>query len=101
LTQSRRRSSQALGRRLTLAKRSTSSGGSSRKWREIASKENTYSDDALNGGWAYIPVDSPSERVMILAASGHSMAYVNGEPRAGDVYETGQVRLPIVLPRGT
>jgi len=38
---------------------------------------------------------------MLLDASGHSMVYVNGEPRYGDPYRTGFSRLPIELRRGT
>jgi dienelactone hydrolase len=45
--------------------------------------------------------EASASRVMLLEASGHSMVYVNGEPRVGDPYETGWVRLPILLQRGT
>src|SRR5262249_35462353 len=34
-------------------------------------------------------------------ASGHSMVYVNGEPRMGDPYQTGYVRIPVLLRAGT
>jgi poly(3-hydroxybutyrate) depolymerase len=37
---------------------------------------------------------------MLLEATGHSMLYVNDEPCVGDPYETGWVRLPILLRAG-
>ena len=74
--------------------------GRERKWRELGPSDGTYADPALVGGWLYLPVDSPDDRVVILAASSHTMAYVNGRPRAGDPYETGFVGLPIQLRRG-
>ncbi|MFL5342296.1 MAG: prolyl oligopeptidase family serine peptidase, partial [Gemmataceae bacterium] len=39
-------------------------------------------------------------RVLMLEASGHTTAYVNGAPRAGDVYGTGYVRLPVPVKKG-
>ncbi len=37
---------------------------------------------------------------MILEASGHAVAMVNGEPRVGDPYEMGYVKLPVLLKAG-
>jgi poly(3-hydroxybutyrate) depolymerase len=74
--------------------------GNERRWRAIEPHEGVFNDDALQGGWAYLPVESPDERVVILAASSHAMVYVNGEPRAGDPYEWGFVHLPILLKAG-
>src|SRR5205814_2583771 len=39
-------------------------------------------------------------RTMLLDAQGHDMVYVNGEPRAGNPYQTGYVRLPVRLHQG-
>ena len=39
--------------------------------------------------------------VMLLEAAGDDLAYVNGEPRAGDPYEYGYVHLPVALHAGT
>src|SRR5207249_6706640 len=66
-----------------------------------ADQDDKVSAPALVGGYACFAVTSDTERVMILAASGHAMVYVNGEPRAGDVYQTGYVRLPVLLHKGT
>lgn len=45
-------------------------------------------------------VQAEAPTVMILQASGHSMVYVNGEPRAGDPYGLGYVALPVSLREG-
>jgi predicted esterase len=79
-----------------------SAAGKARKWTPItAGKDGAFSSQALGGGYAYFAVPSDSERVMILAASGHMLVYVNGEPRVGDIYQTGYVRLPVLLHKGT
>ncbi|UCD74903.1 MAG: prolyl oligopeptidase family serine peptidase [Phycisphaerales bacterium] len=76
--------------------------GEERTWSPGEADENGWlSNRALRGGYAYWAVESDSERVMILEASGHRMVYVNGVPRGGDVYSTGWTRLPVQLKRGT
>ena len=52
------------------------------------------------GGYAYLPVTSDAARVVVLQASGQGMVYVNGEPRPGDPYGNGYVRLPVALRAG-
>ena len=42
--------------------------------------------EALRGGYASWTVHAPTDRIMILDASGHGVAYVNGLPRGGDPY---------------
>jgi predicted esterase len=72
-----------------------------RKWENLqAGKDGAFSHRALRGRYAYLAVESPDERVMLLDATEHAMAYVNGEPRAGDPYRTGYVRLPVLLHKG-
>ena len=76
-------------------------GGEGFRWEEAEAGPNGWvRHEALGDGYAYWSVDSPDERVMILDASGHSMAYVNGSLRAGDVYKTGWVRLPVLVRQG-
>jgi dienelactone hydrolase len=53
------------------------------------------------GSCLYVPVDSNDRKVVILHAAGHTEAYVNGEPRGGDVYNAGFMHLPILLHEGT
>jgi predicted esterase len=54
----------------------------------------------LLGGYALATFDSPTARVMLLEAAGHAMVYVNGRPRAGDVYSLGWLRLPVLVRQG-
>ncbi len=76
-------------------------GGRSEAWRTATADDNGTLDTAeLRGGYALATIDSPTERVMLLEAAGHAMAYVNGDPRAGDVYCLGWLRLPVLLREG-
>jgi pimeloyl-ACP methyl ester carboxylesterase len=70
-----------------------------------------FEDPALAGGYAFVSVESPVRRVVMLEASGHRHVYVSShgpegagpmtwEPRVGDIYENGLVRVPIVLEAG-
>ncbi len=73
-----------------------------RTWKKIsAGKDEWFQDGALQGGYAYVSVDSPTNRVSILEAAGHGMVYVNGEPRGGDPYGFGYVHLPVQLKQGS
>jgi poly(3-hydroxybutyrate) depolymerase len=75
--------------------------GTSQKWETAtASPDGGLNHPALRGGYAYASVESATERAMLLEASGHNMVYVNGEPRAGDTYSHGYVRLPVLLRSG-
>lgn len=56
--------------------------------------------NALRGGYLCWVFDSPSARVMMLDASGHSGVWVNGVPRTGDPYENGWTVLPVFVRRG-
>lgn len=77
-------------------------GGNVRKW-ELAgtNADGGFTNAVLRGGYLYVPLVADRTRVMLLQASGHSMVYVNGEPRAGDVYQNGSVSLPVQLKAGT
>src|SRR5262249_39271991 len=70
-------------------------------WEEAKAKDSAITHPALGGGYLYWPVTSDAARVMILEASGHLLCYVNGEPRTGDPYQNGIVRLPVALKKGT
>jgi poly(3-hydroxybutyrate) depolymerase len=75
--------------------------GSTQSWRKAEAGEDGWlRDRALRGGYVYWSVDSPRERIMILEASGHSIAHVNGIPRAGDPYRTGWLSMPVRLRAG-
>jgi len=77
-------------------------GGGEAAWQKASANEKgEFSGPALRGGYLFATVDSPTERVMVLEAAGHGMVYVNGEPRAGDPYANGIVRVPVKLRQGT
>lgn len=76
-------------------------GGGTAQWAvSRIGQDGFFRSNALGGGYAYIAVTSDTRRVMILEASAHTMVYVNGEPRAGDPYEYGMTRLPVLLKKG-
>jgi hypothetical protein len=71
-------------------------------WRRIeAGEDGRFRDDALRGGWGFATVERDAPGVMLLDAAGHRRVYVNGVPRAGDVYGLGIQRLPVMLRTGT
>jgi len=76
-------------------------GGEAATWKSVsADAEGWIRSDALRAGYAYVGVRAAQQRIMILEACGHSVVYVNGEPRVGDPYSTGYVALPILLRAG-
>ncbi len=76
--------------------------GGAATWEKAAvGKDGILTHDGLAGGYAYFAVRALARRVMVLEASGHLMVYVNGEPRVGDVYGKGYVRVPVLLHAGT
>jgi poly(3-hydroxybutyrate) depolymerase len=75
--------------------------GTKRVWEPAAvGPDGKLEHASLRGGYAYVPVESDVEQVVLLAATGHSLAYVNGEAHMGDPYSHGYVRLPVVLKAG-
>ncbi|MHC4209489.1 MAG: hypothetical protein ACYSWT_07215 [Planctomycetota bacterium] len=75
--------------------------GTERTWIETTAGDDGWlTGEALRGGYVLFTVESETERVMILHARGHSLVYVNGEPRGGDPYGFGFVRLPVKLKAG-
>ncbi len=77
-------------------------GGTNRIWEKVMAKEDgSFEHAALRGGYFEVPYVAEQDGILLLRASGHTMAYVNGEPRAGDVYGNNTVSLPIAVRRGT
>ena len=76
-------------------------GGPSRAWQAIKpDRDGTFRHPALRGGYAFASIHSDGDAVMILEAAGHAMAYTGGEPRVGDPYSHGYVRVPVALKAG-
>ena len=66
-----------------------------------AGADGWFSDAALRGGYvASTFFSAPKAAVMILEASGHSLVYVDHEPRAGEASTTGFVQLPVQVREG-
>ncbi len=76
--------------------------GRSLNWAEMSLGTNGwFESEALQGGYAYLSMIAKEQKVVLLEAAGHAMVYVNGEPRGGDTYGYGYVRLPVLLKPGT
>ena len=71
--------------------------GRPQKWRREAADKDGW---IAANGYVFATVDLPAAATMRLDAQGESLVYVNGVPRAGDVYETGYVHLPVRLRAG-
>lgn len=79
----------------------TLADGRQRTWTNaVANTNDWFSGPAMRGGYLYFAVNATEPRVVLLNASGHNMAYVNGEPRAGDLYQYGYVQSPVLLRPG-
>lgn len=75
--------------------------GSTRQWEAItANAEGWFEHPALRNGYAYAVVSSDREKVALLEAQGCVAVMVNDEPRVGDVYQHGYVKIPVLLKQG-
>jgi pimeloyl-ACP methyl ester carboxylesterase len=54
----------------------------------------------IRGGYAAATVEVAEPTIMLLEASGHAAASINGQWRAGDPYALGWLRLPVELQAG-
>jgi hypothetical protein len=70
-------------------------------WTAATAKDGRLQHPALQGGYLYWNVTADAEGVRILEAAGHSLVYVNGQPRVGDPYSNGIVRVPVLLRKGS
>ncbi len=83
----------------------TLADGSDRTWSAVtAGEDGAFTPDRLGpaarGGYALFEVTSERDQVRVLEASGHAMVFVNAEPRVGDPYAHGYVRVPVSLRAG-
>ncbi|MCC5908392.1 MAG: prolyl oligopeptidase family serine peptidase [Balneolaceae bacterium] len=75
--------------------------GDTLRWHSVeVNDEGRFAGQAMRSGYLYLSFESDEEKVMWLHADGHNMAYVNGVPRAGDIYAYGYVYLPIEVQEG-
>lgn len=70
-------------------------------WAKVAANaQGDFQGGPTGGGYVFASVDSTSNRIALLEASGHSLVYINGVPRTGDPYSYGYSSLPIELKKG-
>ena len=74
----------------------TRSDGTELLWREMTEQDG----NGPRGGYVLYTFESDDGYPAILDARGHSLAYVNGEPRGGDVYNRGALRMPFMVREG-
>lgn len=65
-----------------------------------AGSDGVFSGRGVGGGYVYFNFKSTKDQVLLLAAQGHTMVYINGEPRAGDPYSFGYLTLPVRVKKG-
>ncbi len=65
-----------------------------------ANKEGKFKGRSMVNGYLYLTCNAPKTETMLLKVNGHSMVYVNGVPRGGDIYSYGYLELPVQLKRG-
>ncbi|MSR18260.1 MAG: hypothetical protein EXS00_03665 [Phycisphaerales bacterium] len=70
-------------------------------WRLLRAKDHQFEGDDLAGSYMWFNFDSATATEAVLDARGHSVVYVNGEPRGGDPYGHGFVKLPVHLRKGS
>ncbi|WP_439482054.1 prolyl oligopeptidase family serine peptidase [Cyclobacterium plantarum] len=69
-------------------------------WKTIQPAEDGKFKGRIRSGYLYLTYDSDKKQNALLKVSGSSMMYVNGVPRAGDIYGDGWLYLPIALEKG-
>ncbi|MBN1388425.1 MAG: prolyl oligopeptidase family serine peptidase [Bacteroidales bacterium] len=75
--------------------------GENAVWAEITADENGYfNSEKLRFGALYIEYESPEDKIMLLNASGHTMVFINGEPREGDHYDFNFSVHPVLIKKG-
>ena len=74
--------------------------GTDKAWSEVKANAEGAFSDLPRGSYVLVRVQSESDRAMLLHATGNSVVYVNGEPRTGDAYGHGFVKLPVAIRRG-
>jgi pimeloyl-ACP methyl ester carboxylesterase len=75
--------------------------GEDQVWNAIKAEEDgKFRGEVIRSGYLYIRFESDAERIALLLVTGHNMLYLNGEPRMGDLYSYGYMRLPVKIRRG-
>jgi dienelactone hydrolase len=76
-------------------------GGVVKRWVPVqGDSTGRFRHEAMSNGYLWLTYESPRPRTALLTVTGNAMVYVNGEPRAGDPYASGWLRLPVQLHKG-
>lgn len=76
--------------------------GREHNWTRITTDATgNFNGRQLAGGYVFATIESDSERVCLLDAAGHGLAFVNDMTVTGDPYSTGIVTVPVLLKQGT
>lgn len=79
----------------------TDQKGQASIWKTLdADTGNRFKSRSLINGYLYLTYNSASAQTALLNITNNQMVYVNGEPRAGDLYGFGYLSLPIQLKKG-
>jgi len=70
-------------------------------WQKLDADETGKFRGRFRAGYLYLTYDSDRKQQALLRVSGSSMLFVNGVPRAGDIYGDGWLYLPVTLEKGT
>lgn len=79
----------------------TDAKGAEVKWKKVkADSTHRFRGDSFSNGYVYLTYESKKEQVAVLTVTGQDMIFVNGVPRAGDMYRYGWMHLPVLLKKG-
>jgi pimeloyl-ACP methyl ester carboxylesterase len=75
--------------------------GETQTWEPITEGEDGWvRGNQLRGGYVHFTVEAEEERVMMLEARAHGTGYFNGRPIAGDPYNYGFMKVPVLVREG-
>jgi len=80
--------------------RAVGAPGSSQWTRVTANEKGYFEGEQLEDGYLYVSVEADSPQTVLLRASGHIQALVDGVQHMGDPYDYGWLRQPIQLREG-
>ncbi|MGE3127869.1 MAG: prolyl oligopeptidase family serine peptidase [Fimbriimonadaceae bacterium] len=67
---------------------------------QLVGADGWFTGSAFSSGYAAWEYHSEREKTVLIEGQGHTMVYVNGEPRTGDPYQFGYVSLPARIRKG-
>ena len=69
-------------------------------WEAIEADSSGIFSGNLGRSWVYMELESPEELNVLLDATGHTRAFINGMPHEGDHYDFGYTLIPFTLKKG-